>query len=167
MKLKIWLLMLVVAMVATSPAIAEDATAASTGLTAVVSSSVVVDPVGINLSSVFGKLRGGTLYTFVPQGMTLGTLYAPIVSFHANDGTELITLNAGAAINVADGKGSPLASIGCRLDGMLKKSTAGEWAKTHITTAELPPIEFAAAGMWYAPEHTWTLGVNLAVRFSE
>lgn len=135
--------------------------------TVVTATSVVVDPIGIDLSTVFGKLRGGTLYTFVPEGMTLATLYAPVVSYHDDTGLELVNLNAGAALNTADGKGSPLFSIGIRADGLLQKSTAGTWAQTHITTATLPPIELAATTMWYAPQHIWTVGLNLAVRFSE
>lgn len=157
--------MLFTACAASSTARAQEAINAD--LPAVVSSAVVVDPIGIDLSSVFSKFRGGTLYTFVPRGMTLGTLYAPILSFHDSAGLELVNLNAGAAINAADGKGSPLFTVGFRLDGILQKSTAGEWANAHVTTAKLPPVELAAAGMWYAPEHVWTLGVNLAVRFSE
>ncbi|MDD4004093.1 MAG: hypothetical protein PHW69_02685 [Elusimicrobiaceae bacterium] len=164
MKIK---LLTLFALLLAAPAHAADAVAAADADQTAYSTAATIGPAGIDLSSVFSKLRGGTLYTFVPEGMTMGTLYAPAVSLRDSAGLELLNINAGAAINTEDGKGSPLLSLGLRADGLLKKCTAGEWAKAHVTTATLPPIELAAAGMWYAPRHIWTFGVNLAVRFSE
>lgn len=148
---------------AAAPVFAADSMAVSTAAT------VTVEAGGaeLDLASVFSKLRGGTLCTFVPQGMTLATLYAPVLSYRDTAGLELVNFNAGAAINTADGKGSPLFSVGMRADGLLKKLTGGEWAGSHLTAANLPPLELAAAGMWYSPSHIWTLGLNVAVRFSE
>lgn len=150
------------ALYAAAPVFAAESMAVSTA-------SVMVEAGGaeLNLAAVFSKLRGGTLCTFVPRGMTLATLYAPVLSYHDAAGLELFNLNAGAAVNTEDGKGSPLFSVGMRADGLLKKLTDGDWAARHLAAASLPPLELAAAGMWYAPSHSWTLGLNVAVRFSE
>ncbi len=143
---------------------ADDSAATTTAST----TGVIIEPVGLDLSSVFSKTRGGTMFIFVPKGMTLATLYAPVISFHSSDGTELINANAGAALNIDDAsKGSPYFALGFRLDNLLVKSVSGAWAKEHLTTAALPSMEASIAGTWYSPEHIWCAGATLAVKFGK
>jgi hypothetical protein len=128
-------------------------------------SGVIIEPLGLDLSSVFSKTRAGTMFVFVPKGMTLATVYAPVVSYHVAD-MELLNLNAGAALNVDDAtKGSPYFALGFRLDNILTKAVSGTWAKEHLTAAKLPSMELSLAGTWYSPEHIWCGGVALAVKF--
>lgn len=127
-------------------------------------STIIVDPIGIDIASIFSKTRAGTLFT--AQGMTLATVYAPLVSVHDSQNVEYINLNVGGAMNLEDAKASPLLALGFRLDSVIKRmGNYNTWIKEHVSTANLPPIEFGPAISWYSPSHEWIYGINAAFKF--
>ena len=154
--MKTFLLALSLAGLCAAACRAEDSAAVSTA-------SVTVE--GIDISGLFTSARGGVFIS--AQGMTLTSLYEPLASYHSADGTELVNMDIGVLMNTGDAKGSPLAMLGLRLDGLLAKAVSGDWSKNHITAASLPPVEFGPAFSWYAPEHLWIYGANLSVKFGK
>ena len=83
-------------------------------------------------------------------------------------GLELANLNAGMALRVSDAKGSPLASLGLRLDSWLNRiGAASPWLKAHASVAKLPLVEFGPALMWFGPTHRWIFGANVSVKFGK
>ncbi|MDD2773428.1 MAG: hypothetical protein PHP45_07005 [Elusimicrobiales bacterium] len=125
-----------------------------------------VEPAGVDLRSLFSQTRGGTVLT--AQGTALASVYAPVLSLHDSSGTELANLDAGACLRASDARGSPLVSLGLRLDGLLDRFAAsGGWVKSHVSAAKLPPVEFGPVVFWYAPEHVWLWGMNISVKFGK
>lgn len=129
-------------------------------------STVTVDPIGVNLSDIVKSARIGAFYAMYPRGMTLACAYTPLVSFHTTDATEIANLNIGGVINADDTThGSPYTGIGLRLDSVLAKTFSGTWSKTHISTASLPTMELMLGTTWYSPTHEWLIGPSLAIKF--
>ncbi len=97
----------------------------------------------INFGDFFAKARAG--YS-VNQHMEKSTvLYSAVTRFHTTSGIELANLNAGYDTT----NKHPILQTGIRADNLIPMIWGGEWGKSHVTTAELPAIEFGPyASAW-------------------
>jgi len=103
-------------------------------------SGVTLEPAGVALTSIFKQTSAGMLLT--PQGKTLTTMFAPIYSWHC------LSLDAGAALDVASTKGSPFGAL-------------------DITAPEgviLLPLKIGAGLTWFWPTHEILYGLHVSVK---
>lgn len=113
------------------------------GIVSVAKAESPIEGALFNFGDFFAKARVG--YS-VDQHLDKSTvLYASVQRFHDLSGVELLNVNAGYDPT----NKHPLVLLGSRFDNIVPKIWGGEWGKGHVTTADLPAIEFGPyASVW-------------------
>lgn len=131
------------------------------------SARVCAEP--IDFGDFLAKARAG--YAVNQHQVCSPIVYASVQQFHKADAakTELGNFSFGYDTKSKDG----LFMLGVRADNFIPMIWAGDWGKKHVTTANLPAIEFGPyASLWpYGDEgrikFRFNYGVAIAVGFSK
>lgn len=121
----------------------------------------------MDFGSFFARARAG--YS-VNQHMEKSTvIYSAVQRFHNLAGVELANFDAG--YDTTDKH--PVFAIGIRADNIIPMIWGGDWGKSHVTTAELPAIEFGPyASIWPVTNNekvkfNFSYGIMFAVGFAK
>ena len=87
-----------------------------------------------------------------------------VLEFHTAAGTAIMNTNAGVVWRASDGIGGPMASVRFRFDNLMSAAVNTSYAKSHITSIQLPQVEAGPFGGWIS-RLGWLYGVTFALAF--